>query len=286
MAVVKWALILGLILSATLLGGCTNAHDPEADALLEQALRSLEARDWAAFTALFDDEVQKKMADVDFASDLSYYQGTMQSFEQVGWRRNASTQNGERTVLKEDTYRVTTDQANYLVVVSRRGDDTSGTLVGLHLYNYDEYMASQPTGVFGQFDNWITPQWLLLGYTVVHYLFILWTFIHAIGHKMRKKPLFILLIWIQVALGISSLAGTLRLSAKIWLFGISSLLIYPQQGWGLLLCVPLGAILYWVLPKNPPKPKQGDRPEIPDEALTAPEAPMERASESDLPIDT
>lgn len=151
------------------------------------------------------------------------------------------------------TYRMNTNNGVFLVTATSAGNKDG--LLSIHLVP-EEQTTLVHTGSPGYMKGASAFQWavLILGFAI--WGFVLWAFVDCCRRKIRKKPLWLLLVALGAVLinvTISGSAINFRYNVGIHLT-VSTLLRYGDGSYQLRLLIPLGAILYLSLRRQLEKP--------------------------------
>lgn len=141
----------------------------------------------------------------------------------------------------------------------RTSKDGENGLTGFNITTNSEYVAATtPSGTLSDMGNFNAGQWVLLGYTVLVYVFIILTIVRCAKDKIKLKPLFIIIILLQLMFTVTHMPTRLNFNFMITPLGFARWLLYQDGSYVFTFFVPLGAIIYWcirkMLMKEKPQP--------------------------------
>ncbi|MDL2236324.1 DUF5104 domain-containing protein [Christensenellaceae bacterium OttesenSCG-928-K19] len=253
-----YSITLLMIILILLLTSCnTNElmHDPTSDEWMLQTVQALQDDDKSRLKELWLPEVissDEEALNLGIESVFSYYSGTMQSWEKISQNTQIHTSQEGQVKVVDCLYRIVTENKNFVIEIIRQ-EQSNGEfgIIGLQIVTEQEYVAQTvPTGYLKDWSEFTETQWALTIYSFCCYAFIIITLINCIRTKVKYKPLFIILVFVQISFGYTMMQGQFNVNFMINVFGLSSMLIYESGGIIFQLFLPIGAVLYWILRKR------------------------------------
>ena len=236
-----------ILLAILLFSGCHSPledwqKDTQTDELMLNALSAIKSNNQEDFYALFWREVIEPDDETAFFIQVrEYFKGEIKSWEPVSGLIITAQIIG-------CNYFVKTDHDDYFVSAARKEVNGEVLLYTLNITRASEqadYLARiPPKGFLKDIPRFNDVQWFFFIMGVLSYGFVIFMIVLCIRDKIKKKPLFILMMLVQATV-------TLRVGGGAFLyFGVttptvfSGHLIYPNGNKITTLLIPLGAIIY------------------------------------------
>lgn len=245
-------LLLALVCMLCFLTSCSPLmEDPVGDELMVKAITALENRDLDMLKSLFLPEVaESEEFDAQVEQMLIFFTGHMTSWEKISQNTTSFSSSEGTTTTISSVHRITTDDGIYIVSQTRREFPSGESgLFGFSLTKEEGGMIDRPVGHLRDWRDFNSLHWIILLLNILTYTLIAVTLIHCIKNKLRRKFLLALLIFTQVGMGITNFPSVVGTSVYINILSRSILLI-TSDGFRLVILLPLGAILYWIIYKR------------------------------------
>ena len=238
-----------------ILAACGNMisamlENPVEDERMLQVVAAIENSDIDRLRSLFLVEVaESENFDAGIEQILYYFTESMIYWETVS-RNTTSVRSNEGTqTTVTSVYRITTDDGTYRITqVSRVLPSGESGLLVFNL-RVDDFANLQPVGRLSDWQDFNSFHWIILLLNVFTYAMIVVTLIHCIKNKLRRKFLLILLIFLQGGFAIANLPLVFSVRGMINIFS-RSVLLQHVNGFELVILLPSGAIIYWIIYKK------------------------------------
>lgn len=276
----RFSLIILVMALLLFFAGCSVKDDPEIRADVESFLGALRSGDADAAYALVYSGIGQEEFDTAFAqmhgmvSDLDNYELTPIQY-------NYSKKNSIEQI--QLAYRLTSADSAFLVTAtSVQGYDG---LVGFYI-TPEEQTTLHYTGTLSQMQGANAAQWIVLAIGALTWVYTIWLIVDCCRRKIRRKPLWILILLCCVLFTVSMGNGSMGIRFNIGLYlKLSSLIRYGNGAWELGLMFPVGAIVYHALRRKltiqhedaPPLPQPEEQNEGTDGQQIDPACPIEQA---------
>ena len=159
--------------------------------------------------------------------------------KQVGWYTNV--RNGVKSY--QTAYQMTTDSGAVWGIRLTTVEGVNG-IYGLHMQDNTEFV-DQTASLKGI-------DWVLKGVSILVMAFSVWMIVDCAKRKIRKKPLWIILILFGISAGLTFGSAGFSTNFHVGLFiSMSGAVVDPVLGSASMnLVVPVGALLYFALRKR------------------------------------
>lgn len=245
----RFLLIIVLVGISFVLISCDSLmEDPVGDALMLEAITSIENRDTDILKSLFLQEVTERDGfDEQIELIINNFTGSMISWEKVSQHTTRVTGSQGSTTVNA-VYRVTKDTGVYVVLQTRREFPTGESGLSRFTLSRDEQPA-RPVGYLSDWRDFNIFNWMLLLLNVLTYATIVMTLVHCIRSKLRNKLPLAILILVQGGVSVTNLPTMFRVNFAINILN-RSILLTTDSGFTLVILLPLGAIIYWFIRKK------------------------------------
>ncbi len=162
--------------------------------------------------------------------------------EAVGYHRNIV--NGQTTI--QAVYKMTTDKGEFTVSCEQDADHGGFTFFQIIPIEKSQLYY---TGTLGHMDGADFSQWAVLILSVVLFAFVIATFVDCCRKDIQNKVLWGIIVLVgSVAFTVSLIANNLDLNVNLgFILSGSSFIKYGNGDFELKLCVPVGAVIYWII---------------------------------------
>lgn len=238
-----------------------------SDQYLEQILEMAEAGDTEGIRSLYiEGQVEKEQIDWDIQRIMDTWDGSRgYTYKKTGLSVNSNSSNGMKTKTVDCTYQIQMDN-NHKIVVQMERMELPGGEKGLISIYMDYSRALAPQGSLKTIGEWNIFQW---GLFLLSIIMIVWTAVTAVI-CCRQRPRYrwvwialILLAYLSVGFYVSAEEGRhlLKFEWRASILGFSRFLRYSNRSIRLRVCLPMGAIVYWLMKKRLDQDKKSRYPE-------------------------
>lgn len=245
--------IFFILILVTILTSCKmlektidNIETPDGDKSLETLITCLESHEYSELEDIFLFDGTKQEFESGIKSIDKYYDGEMISYKKVGYHVNSNTMGGETTTKKDYTYEVETTKDVYYVSIVMIGDKSNMYINGININTKSAAQAEVTPSWVGS-NSW---QIIILVYSVLCIIFIIYAIVLCAKSKVRLKWLWIIGILIQCGISITISTNNFRFNVHVVYLGISRYLIYKNGAFVLTIVFPLVAFLFVILKKH------------------------------------
>lgn len=268
-AVITVIAISGIILLYKRVGREIKA-DTRSDYYLEQMLRAAASGDKSAMESLYQPQnVFTKQTGQEIQGLLDIWEVNQgYTYNRTGYNRKLSIFNNRETTRITSTYTVTLDNGKKMNVTLQRVEQDDGNS-GLAYFNIKDAEVMKPVGTLGSISQWNHFQWgmFILSLTVIASTVVTAVICYRQSPKYRWGWIALILL-AYFTVGFTALKEEYRSSVNftysITIAGLSKYVIYPGSGARLLVNMPMGMIVYWIMKRKlseqkhlPPSGKNG-----------------------------
>jgi hypothetical protein len=234
-------------------------EDVETDELMLAVLQAVQDGNQEKMLTLFwEGELPQDKEDLkELLSQMQeYFKGNVESWKKIS-QNKLTTSEGVRV---DCVYLIVTDVDEYYIRAIRIESDGKSLLNTFHISRtaeQAEFLASvAPTGHLSDISRYTGLQWVLLIMSIASHGFVIFSIVRCIRDKIKKKPLFILMMFVQFTLTLTIRSGfhvRFGVTIPINLAGdviLGGQLLYPNGDTITTLLIPLGAIIYWCIRKK------------------------------------
>lgn len=223
-----------------------NIETPEGDKSLEILIGCLESHEYSELEDVFLFDGTKQEFESGIKSIDKFYDGEMISYKKVGYHVNSNTMGGETTNKIDYTYEVETTEDVYYVSIVMIGNKSNMYINGININTKSAAQAEVTPSWVGS-NSW---QIIILVYSVLCIMFIIYAIVSCAKSKVRLKWLWIIGILVQCGISITIATNNFRFNVHVVYLGISRYLIYKNGAFVLTIVFPLVAFLFVILRKH------------------------------------
>lgn len=242
--------VLVLVACMMVLTGCNSRllATPDEDEFVRNFLESIEEGDYEKYKDSFIDEIKdEEVFDQGIKSIDDLLEGEIKDVKKTGVYFRTTKSGGRTTYTRELQYRVVTTQDDYIVSMATVSSDGEVYKTAVFNINY----ASEVTGQIIDSDDFDIVQLLLLVFTGLCVVFVIFAIVLCAKSKVKLKGLWIpLIILIQTGVTITRMPMQFSFNFHLFATQISNLRKFSNGGTILTVMIPLGAILFVILRKK------------------------------------
>lgn len=240
--------LLFSILACCFLTGCGNLlKNEQMDREVERLIAALNEDDAdRIYQSLYPGIVTREEFDESYEAIRKIWEKSYTHTKKLNAINTKKTMgNTGNSNICEAQYYIYTPDKFYTINISYLSDDIGEGMGGFYLQPGAEPM--QISGSFTTASENSVLQWVILIYATLSYLLIIITVVDILRKRPRLFGLWLVVVLAFFSFLLRKVPDNTYVSVGVNWFIMSSLKIYNNGSWILILAVPAGAVVYWCL---------------------------------------